>query len=514
VERRIHTFGDYLLLKELGSGGTSTVHLAVSMIGEQTPVVVKRLRPEHLGRINFFERFRREAELAKRVNSPHVAKVIDSGMVDGAPFIVMEYVRGWTIERVVQSSTNPFRLPLLGSVVEIIAGGLEGLAALHEARDPGTSAPMGIVHRDISPKNVMLGEDGRTRLIDLGLGRSSQDDWKTQTGFLIGTPGYFPPEQVASSRVDHRADLYALGVVMFELLTLRPYVERGSMTDMLRALAFPRFIPPSSLRSDVPRALDQVLEIALRPDPNDRFPSARSFLDALRIAAPLGTGPRAIDLVDDLLWAESSERGTEVTRLLAQATYVEPTVARDLAPTSIVPLRTPTYVPRASSRIWLGVLVFLLLAAIGVLVGLNRSPGIDAQSVQQTTPQASARAVPTAHAANVPQVEAESSSPGAETRARSGPWHARRRVHPREEATSSGAAAAPEKERVPVAVSADDLLDRARALETKLHGKEKDRIRVIISDLVFEQASKGDARGDRIRGLERQLAELESGGGS
>lgn len=313
-------FGAFSLLKALGRGAMGDVWLARPLNpnrGIPAPIVVKRLHGELASKKGFVARFRHEAAVAVCVDSPHVAKVFDVGAVGDTLYIAMEYVPGWPLSRVLDAVLKSGRHASIASVIDLIAGGLEGLDRLHTATEP-SGKPLEIVHRDISPKNLMVGEDGKMRLIDLGLGRSNAQDWKTRTGVVMGSVGYMPPEQARGERVDARADVYSMAVVCFEMLALRNYVKRGTLSAMMEASASPHFMKPSEFRPDVPPGLDEVLQRALSPTRDERYASARAFLDALRaIVAPSHTQGGMAVLLEELFGATRRERAAEVAALLA-----------------------------------------------------------------------------------------------------------------------------------------------------------------------------------------------------
>jgi serine/threonine-protein kinase len=314
-------FGSYVLLKALGTGGTGDVFLARPQDQSRnvpSPVVIKRLHGQLAEQDDFVKRFQHEAKIAVAISSPHIARVFDVGRVDDTFYIAMEYVAGWTIARIIQDLKDAGGQATLSSVVDVIRGALLGLSALHTAKDPETGQALGTIHRDIAPKNLMLGEDGVTRLIDLGLGKSSIQDWRTSTGVVMGSPGYMAPEQVVAEGVDQRCDLYSVGIVLWEFLTLKRYIKRGPVPIMLRAQVSPTFRPPSESRPDVPRALDEICRKALEIDPGRRFQTAAELIAALDATiepreeeAPLAT------IVGDMLWGELGQSKTEVTKLLS-----------------------------------------------------------------------------------------------------------------------------------------------------------------------------------------------------
>jgi serine/threonine protein kinase len=313
-------FGAYALLKSLGQGAMGDIHLARPYNvrrGIPTPIVIKRLHGELASNPDFVRRFKHEAEIAVSVDSPHVAKVYDVGAVGETLYITMEYVNGWPVSKFIEAVIASGHHANISAIVDLIAGGLRGLTALHEAKDVRTGQPLGVVHRDISPKNLMVGEDGAMRLIDLGLGKSNVQDWKTRTGVVMGSVGYMPPEQVTAEKIDHRADLYAMGAVLFELLALRHYIARGPIPIMLRRSVEPTFEPPSRFRPDVPRGLDEVLQKALELDPNQRFQSAAEFLTAIRAVVPeRKSAGGMITLISELFATSLPERKGELSQLL------------------------------------------------------------------------------------------------------------------------------------------------------------------------------------------------------
>ncbi|MFO0728397.1 MAG: serine/threonine-protein kinase [Myxococcota bacterium] len=314
-------FGAYVLLKSLGQGAMGDVHLAKPYNprrGIPTPIVIKRLHGELASNEDFVRRFKHEAEIAVSVDSKSVAKVYDVGQVGETLYITMEFVPGWPCSRFIESVVQSGRHASISAIVDLLAGGLQGLEALHTARDIRTGKPLGIVHRDISPKNLMVGEDGLMRLIDLGLGKSNVQDWKTRTGVVMGSVGYMPPEQVTAEKIDHRADLYAMGAVLFELLALRHYITRAPIPVMLRNSVAPTFEPPSKFRPDVPPALDAIVKKSLSLDPADRYQSAREFLDAIRAVVPERRSQGGMaTLINELFGSQLPERKAELSQLLA-----------------------------------------------------------------------------------------------------------------------------------------------------------------------------------------------------
>ena len=315
-------FGPYLLLARLGRGGSGAAYIArhrdelhrASV--QAVPIVVKCLHLRLARHDEFTKRFRHEAEVAIRVSSPHVVRVLDAGRVGEQPYIAMDYVRGWTLSRINACMAETEVRMAVPLALELILQSLQGLVALHEATD-STGQPLETVHRDLAPKNLMVGDEGRVRLIDLGLGKSRVQDWKTDTGTVMGSPGYMAPEQLAGRSVDQRTDLYALGVVLHELLTGERYVPHGPPIDMLRTAMNRKYAPPSAVRRDVPPAVDAIVERAMRKKPDDRYPTARAFIDDVQAELPRRPGSAAVQrLVEELLGQQRRARDEEIERLL------------------------------------------------------------------------------------------------------------------------------------------------------------------------------------------------------
>lgn len=373
--------------------------------GVPTPVVVKRLHGELADKQAFVSRFKHEAAIAVSVDSAHVAKVFDAGAVGGTLYLAMEYVPGWPLSIVLEEVFRSGRHAPIEAVLDCLRGGLLGLRALHSAIDVETGQALGIVHRDISPKNLMVGEDGLTRIIDLGIGKSNRQGWKTQPGVLMGTVGYMPPEQAAGEHVDGRADLYAMGVVGFEMLVLRNFIKRGPLLEMMAASLEPRFRLPSTLRPDVPRAVDLLFERALRPDRGGRFQTADEFLRALEEAMPPSqTDGSLAALVEHLFEGTRAAREREMEELLALANRADDPVEAE--PTRVF-VQRKGILPLASDATWASAEVPTLPPTVATQVAWKEGPSSTAfphpsvtpeitppsESNEQTEPQGVAHAV-------------------------------------------------------------------------------------------------------------------------
>jgi serine/threonine protein kinase len=268
----------YRLERELGQGGMATVYLAED-VRHRRQVAVKVLRPELAATLGS-DRFFREIEVAARLQHPHILPLLDSGEAGGFYFYVMPYVAGESLrERLARVGELPVH-----DAVKILAEVVDALAAAHA---------MGVVHRDIKPDNVML--SGRHALVmDFGVAKAVSEatgrNLLTTAGVALGTPSYMAPEQAAADpHLDHRVDIYAVGVMGYELLTGRPPFSGGSSQEILAAHMTRPPEPVSSRRSTVPPILDAVIMKCLEKRPADRYQTAEELLAQLEpLATPSG----------------------------------------------------------------------------------------------------------------------------------------------------------------------------------------------------------------------------------
>jgi len=252
-------------------------------------VVIKAIPAERRDDEAFVAMFLDEARLVATLHHQHIAQVFEAGCADdGTYFLVMEYVHGETVRLVLQEAQNRrVKLPLeLGLSVACAAAA--GLHHAHERRDlDGT--PLKIVHRDVSPSNLMLGFDGSIKLIDFGIAKATTRTTNTVTGFVKGKAGYMAPEQARGLPVDRRSDVFALGVLAYELTTQSRAFFAESQFEMMRRAMHGEIEPPSRRVAGYPPALEDVIMTALEVDPDDRFQDAEAMRVALeQIARELG----------------------------------------------------------------------------------------------------------------------------------------------------------------------------------------------------------------------------------
>jgi serine/threonine-protein kinase len=277
--------GRYELLGKLGGGGMGEVFLAQrgGARGVGKPVVVKVVHRRHARSEELRAMFLDEARLAAAIRHPNVAAVEDLGEEGDELYMVIEHVPGASFAQVLTKLTTLGRRLLPAMSVAIVADAAAGLHAAHEARDEHGRA-LNIVHRDVSPQNVLLGTQGQVKVIDFGVAKASQRLQKTTGKELKGKLRYMAPEQL-DGNVDRRTDVFALGVVLWEALTgRRLFDDPDDATVIRRILAGD--VPRPSTFADVPVALEACVMRALSRRADDRFPSAEAFAEALHAAVP------------------------------------------------------------------------------------------------------------------------------------------------------------------------------------------------------------------------------------
>jgi hypothetical protein len=270
----------YVLEEPLDSGGMAEVWRARDDVLGGRPVAVKILHDNLAEDPDFLERFRREAVAAASLSHPAVVRVFDTGVDEGVCFIVMELFEGQNLSEVL-TDRGPLDPPEAAAIAQSV------LEALHHAH------AQGVVHRDVKPGNVLIGAGGTVKVTDFGIAKAAFAGDITTTGKLLGTALYLAPEQVADRPADHRADLYAVGIVLYEMLTGRPpfRAETDLATATMRLTQDPR--PPGALRAGIPRALERVVMRALAREPEERFQSAEEMRAALdRMAGDRFDSPR------------------------------------------------------------------------------------------------------------------------------------------------------------------------------------------------------------------------------
>ncbi|OJT23652.1 protein kinase [Archangium sp. Cb G35] len=274
-------FGKYQLLKKLATGGMAEVWLArqKGIEGFAKNVVVKRILPHLAEDQEFVSMFGNEARIAARFNHPNIAQVYEFGEANGTYFIAMEFIHGEDLGRVMRKAYNAGGWIARPLAIRIVASACEGLYYAH-ARTDDNGKPLKVVHRDISPQNILISFDGSVKLVDFGIAKAADQATATKSGAIKGKFAYMAPEQAAGKPLDHRADIFAIGLVLYELLTGTRPLKRESELGTLQAAMECNILPPSQV-ADVPPELDEVVMRALAKAADDRYRDARQLQLAL-----------------------------------------------------------------------------------------------------------------------------------------------------------------------------------------------------------------------------------------
>lgn len=274
--------GSYELLLELASGGMASVMVARQRGGAEFErlVVVKRVHRKHLGSQDFINMFRDEARLASSVRHANVASVIDVIDADGELCLVMEYFECLSLGGLVEAANAAGEHVAPAVASRIVGDVLAGLHAAHEAVD-SRQQRLGIVHRDVSPQNIVVGVDGVTRVIDFGIAKAESRLTHTKSGFVKGKLGYMSPEQIEATALDGRSDLFSAGIVLYETLTGKRLLSSDDEFETMRRVLRGEFERPSNFASHIPRALDEVVRQSLALAATDRFQTGLEFRRAL-----------------------------------------------------------------------------------------------------------------------------------------------------------------------------------------------------------------------------------------
>ena len=278
--------GKYRLLHHIGQGGMAEVFVGQldGPGGFEKKVVIKRILAHLANDAEFVEMFLQEARLAARLSHPNVVQIFEVGSDGGDFFIAMEYVKGVDLGVLLRAFGQMKEQLPLGIVLQIANDLCAGLDAAHSWCDD-TGKPSPIIHRDISPHNIIVASDGHSKLADFGVAKALDQDSLTPTTTLKGKLAYMAPEQAdtqAASPLDHRTDLFSVGVVLYQLLTLQQPFRRDSEAATLYALLNQTPPAPSTLRPGIPEGVDRIVRRALERSPDKRFASAREFHAALQ----------------------------------------------------------------------------------------------------------------------------------------------------------------------------------------------------------------------------------------
>jgi serine/threonine protein kinase len=309
-------------LCRLGQGGMAEVHLAASAsaAGQPSLVVVKRMHQQHAEDAATVRMFLDEARLAMRLSHPNIVRTERVGTFDGRHGIVMEFLEGQPFQQVLKRAYEVEASLSLDIVVQVAMAALDGLHYAHELKDT-TGAELRIVHRDVSPQNLFITYDGAVKLLDFGIAKNALQDGRTRTGLLKGKVSYMAPEQARGESIDRRADLWSLGVMLWEAVTGSRLFRGANEAATLHLTLTEEVAPPSRHRPDLPPDLEAILMRALKRNPDERYATAAAMRDDLE-AWLSGREVSALSSISHLMrrlfGAQMQEQRDRVAQLLQE----------------------------------------------------------------------------------------------------------------------------------------------------------------------------------------------------
>jgi eukaryotic-like serine/threonine-protein kinase len=271
--------GKYQLVRKLATGGMAEVFLAkvAGPMGFEKEVVVKRVLPHLVEEDGFVEMLFTEARIAARLNHPNIVQIFDFGEADGTYYLAMEHIDGLDLRSLMKRVIAHHLALSPVFCAWVIATACEGLAFAHELRDPATGKSLGLIHRDVSLDNILLSRQGGLKIVDFGIAKAADQSHSTRAGIIKGKLSYMTPEQLLGQPLDRRVDVYALGVVFYELLTGRKPFNATTQSAMAKAILHEVPVPAVQRRPDLPEAVSRILDRALAKDRDQRYPDCLAF---------------------------------------------------------------------------------------------------------------------------------------------------------------------------------------------------------------------------------------------
>jgi len=326
--------GRYTIVKHLASGGMAELYVARQRAvgGFEKQLVLKLLQGRYAENPRVVEMFLDEARLAAKLNHPSIVHVYDVAEADGVKFIAMEYIHGETLTDIIRRGVAVQNYLPLEHGLHIISQAAAGLAYAH-GRFDADGAPLRIVHRDVSPSNILVSYEGQTKIVDFGIARI-QDQIREESGMRPGKASYMSPEQVAGEGADYRSDIFSLGIILYEI-SLGQRLWRGPADEVMRRIVEEKIAPPTSVRRDYPPALELIVMRALEKSPADRYQSAeemRNDLEEFLDESGFRTGPRRMAIYLKQLFAPDapvSDEGVAQARQLADPDSEPKVIAAD-----------------------------------------------------------------------------------------------------------------------------------------------------------------------------------------
>lgn len=308
------TIGNYVLCGELAKGGMATIYIGHA-VGSTQPLAIKKMNV-HGSSPELITMFLDELALAGSVKHRNIVRTIEVVSTDDDLCLVMEYVEGETVSKLVRAAREQNLAVPIPIVTGVVVAALHALHAVHEATD-AAGKPLEIIHRDVSPQNIVVGTDGVTRLLDFGVAKAAVRLQQTRTGELKGKVAYMAPEQLERHEVTKLTDLYAMAIVLWEALAGRRLFEAETEGQLVRKVMQGTSDPPSAVRPDIPAALDAVVMRALAKEPADRYQTARQLAGAIEGATAIARAPEIAEFVNTVAKRTLEVRARRVATMLA-----------------------------------------------------------------------------------------------------------------------------------------------------------------------------------------------------
>jgi serine/threonine protein kinase len=345
VPRDARDFGSYQLIAKLATGGMAEIFLArPTGRGQQDVLVLKRILPHLAEDEHFVTMFRDEADLASQLVHKNVCQVHAFGEFAGTWFIAMEYLHGVPLSRMMTRLSKAGKMLDIRMVAGIIVQACEGLHAAHEARGPDGQL-LNVVHRDVSPPNIMVCGDGTVKVLDFGIAKARGANSRTRTGTVKGKNAYMSPEQILGKPLDRRSDVFALAIVMYEMLAIKRLFHRDSDFLTFKAITEEPIPDIRERRPDIPPGMRAALIQAMARDPNGRFETAQAFANAIRNSVATLGGPASQSDLARLLFTDFGDEMAARDEILKAADEPAPPPPPPRTGSQVVQMPRPTPPP-------------------------------------------------------------------------------------------------------------------------------------------------------------------------
>lgn len=273
-----YKFGRYYLLRHIATGGMAEIYLAkqIGLEGFEKLLVIKKILNQYAENDEFITMFLDEARLAAKLDQPNIVQIYDLGKQNTSYYIAMEYIPGEDLRTIMKKMTKRGEILEFKHSLHMISCLCEALDYAHKKKD-NTGKPLNIIHRDVSPQNIMVSYSGNAKILDFGIAKATTQSTETEAGVLKGKYAYMSPEQAKGKKLDHRSDIFSIGILLFELLTNHRLFKAKNQLDTLRKLVYEEIPTPQDFNPEVPDELNRITMKALDKDTETRYQTAREL---------------------------------------------------------------------------------------------------------------------------------------------------------------------------------------------------------------------------------------------